>query len=94
MNLISCPECSTQISEHAVMCNKCSFPLNKRQTLPNKTQGLDKKRELKISFKYEYVFDFIKICIICTLLTIVVACIAGYGYYLYQKSQGTSNGIH
>lgn len=29
MALISCPDCSTEISEHAEVCNKCSYPLQK-----------------------------------------------------------------
>lgn len=42
MAIIFCPECGTQISEHAMQCTKCSYPISKLKTQfnnqPNFTQ--------------------------------------------------------
>jgi len=32
MALINCPECSTQVSDQAIACNKCGYPINKPTT--------------------------------------------------------------
>lgn len=38
MALIFCPECGNQVSEKAVQCNKCSYPINKINVQGNEPQ--------------------------------------------------------
>ncbi len=37
MALIKCPECGKEISDKAVFCSNCSYPLKKRKTISKKT---------------------------------------------------------
>lgn len=37
MALVFCPECGTQVSEHAIACTKCGYPISKIKTVHNNT---------------------------------------------------------
>lgn len=40
MALIFCPECGTQVSEHAQQCNKCAYPISKLKACPSQNNTI------------------------------------------------------
>lgn len=47
MALIYCPECGTQVSEHAQQCIKCAYPINKINSNQNKQHSHDVNQSFK-----------------------------------------------
>ena len=89
MALINCPECSTEISEYAETCNKCSFPIRK----PVETNStVNKTVQYNESHKGNTGTAILAILIFLILLS------AGYYFYYtntdeYKKKQA-QEGIH
>lgn len=60
MALVFCPECGTQVSEHAMTCTKCGYPVNKLKEIQGNLKSAGKSNSETIVNEY-YRNEFHKI---------------------------------
>lgn len=71
MALINCPECNNEISDKAVSCPKCAFPINEQDSNSKNDRGLTVSDGVKTGCGMFFVLPMI----IISLLIIVFALI-------------------